>query len=196
MQIAKKAKKREKLIDEKTQQERNNNSSYDDEIPFLDYDELLKTKFQNFTMILQIDHSYYTTPYQGRKTHKKSKTIKLKYKLNFEQLKDESTFLKANELNDTEIVNLPDINTNKKKKSNIKKLKGNKSCIHTEKKDFKLPQIKKVLFKKEIFDVKKNNKNVLNTEKKRAKTNIRSNYLDYNNNKILNKTTFDLNKSN
>ena len=198
MQITKKAKKKEKLIDEKTQQERINNSSFDDEIPFLDYDELLKTKFQNFTMILQIDHSYYTTPYQGRKKrlHKKSKTIKLKYKINFDEMKDESTFLKANELNDTNIVNLPDINTNKIKTSNIKKLKGNKSCIHTDKKDFKLPQIKKVLFKKEIFDVKKNNKIVLNTEKKRSKTNLRSNYLDYKDKKIFNKTTFDLNKSN
>ena len=37
----------------------------------------------------------------------------------------------------------------------------------------------------------------INADKKRAKTNIRSNYLDNNNNnKIVNKTSFNLNKSN
>jgi len=197
LKITKKAKKKEKIIDEKTQQKRN--SSFDDEVPFLDYEELSKTKFQNFTMILQINPSYYTTPYQGRnnRLHKKSKTIKLKYKINFDELKDESTFLKSNEINETSIINLPDINTNKIKTSNLKKLKGNKSCIQTEKKNIKLPQIKKVLFKKEINNANKINKISINADKKRAKTNIRSNYLDNNNNnKIVNKTSFNLNKSN
>ena len=190
IQIAKKFRK-----NERKQKIITTNSSYDEEIPFLDYDELLKTEFQKFTMFLQINHSYYTTPYQGRnkRFHKKSKTIHIKFKIKLDDNKDENTIIKDNEINEISVVNLPDINTNKKKSPIKKKLKANKSCIHSDKYT-KLPSIKRVLFKKVNNTENKNTKILLNKDKQRSKT-VSKKYKLLDKTDIFGNDSIDLNQS-